>query len=90
MEEGNFIGSGPLMDLEELDHHLESILASPADITRTLPAALLADSFKSYNPGLSASRDTPKTESEIVVRIDGMDVFPDDMASAPVSRQDPA
>ncbi|KAI2782333.1 flavin-containing amine oxidoreductase-domain containing protein [Daldinia loculata] len=90
LEEGNFIGSGPLMDLEELDHHLESILASPADITRTLPAALLADSFKSYNPGLSASRDTPKTESEIVVRIDGMDVFPDDMASAPVSRQDPA
>ncbi|KAI1476659.1 flavin-containing amine oxidoreductase-domain containing protein [Daldinia eschscholtzii] len=94
LEEGNFIGSGPLMDLEKLDHRLESILASPADITRTLPAALLAgslaDTFTSYKPELSASGDTPKTESEIIVRIDDMDISPDNTASVPVSRRDPS
>lgn len=91
MEEGNCIGPGPLMDLEELDHHLESILASPADITKTLPAALLADSCTSYNPGSSISRETPRTESEIIVRIDGMDIDTDtdNMASVAVSQEDP-
>lgn len=76
------------MDLEELDHHLESILASPADITKTLPAALLAESYTSYTAESSASRETPRTESEIIVRIDGMDLDTDNMASAPVSRGD--
>ncbi|KAI1376262.1 flavin-containing amine oxidoreductase-domain containing protein [Hypoxylon crocopeplum] len=86
LEEGNCIGSGPLMDLEELDHHLESILASAADITKTLPTALLADSSTSYNAESSNSRETPRTESEIIVRIDGMDLDMENMASAPVSQ----
>ncbi|OTA69295.1 Sec1-like protein [Hypoxylon sp. EC38] len=91
LEEGNCIGSGSLMNLEELDHHLESILASPADITKTLPAALRADSCTSYNPGSSMSRETPRTESEIIVRIDGMDIDTDtdNMASVAVSQEDP-
>ncbi|KAI2633711.1 vacuolar protein sorting 33A-like protein [Hypomontagnella submonticulosa] len=88
LEEGNCIGTGHSMDLEELDHHLESILASPADITKTLPAALLAESYTSYTAESSASRETPRTESEIIVRIDGMDLDTDNMASAPVSRGD--
>ncbi|KAL7628776.1 hypothetical protein AAE478_000291 [Parahypoxylon ruwenzoriense] len=87
LEEGNCIGSGPLMDLEELDHHLESILASPADIIRTLPAALVSDSYTSYNADLSTSTETPRTESEIIVRIDDMDVDMDNTASVPISQQ---
>ncbi|KAI8965888.1 vacuolar protein sorting 33A-like protein [Daldinia sp. FL1419] len=62
--------------------------------TTTLPAALLTDSLNSYNPERSASRDTPKTESEIIVRIDGMDISPDispdNIPSTSVSRQDPS
>ncbi|KAI1774134.1 vacuolar protein sorting 33A-like protein [Hypoxylon cercidicola] len=74
----------------ELDHHLESILASPADITKSLPTALLADSRASYNAeAMSNSRETPRTESEIIVQIDGMDVDMENMASAPVSQQTP-
>ncbi|KAI1142895.1 vacuolar protein sorting 33A-like protein [Hypoxylon sp. FL0543] len=90
LEEGNRLGSGTLMNLEELDHHLESILASPADITKTLPAALLAESRASYNAESSISRETPRTESEIIVRIDDMDIDTDtdNMASIAVS-QDP-
>lgn len=89
LEEGNYIGSSPLMDLEELDHHLESILASSADIKKTLPTALLEDLRASHNDSMSTSRDTPRTESEIIVRIDGMDIDMDNMASAPVSRDPP-
>lgn len=77
------------MDLEELDHHLESILASSADIKKTLPTALLEDLRASHNDSMSTSRDTPRTESEIIVRIDGMDIDMDNMASAPVSRDPP-
>lgn len=91
LEEGNYIGTGPLMDLEELDHHLESILASPADITKSLPTALLADSRASYNAeSMSTSRETPRTESEIIVRIGSMDADMENMATAPVSQETPA
>lgn len=79
------------MDLEELDHHLESILASPADITKSLPTALLADSRASYNAeSMSTSRETPRTESEIIVRIGSMDADMENMATAPVSQETPA
>lgn len=76
------------MNLEELDHHLESILASSADITKTLPSALLADSYISYNNESTTSRDTPKTESEIIVRIDSMDAdIQNTVSLVPVSQQ---
>ncbi|KAI2465071.1 flavin-containing amine oxidoreductase-domain containing protein [Annulohypoxylon bovei var. microspora] len=88
LEEGNCIGSGPLMDLDELDHHLESILASSVDITKSLPAALFPDSRTSYNAESSTSRETPRTESEIIVRIDDIDIDTDNMASIPVSQDD--
>ncbi|KAI0382078.1 vacuolar protein sorting 33A-like protein [Hypomontagnella monticulosa] len=71
----------------KLDDHLETILAS-ADITKTLPAALRAESYTTYTAESSTSRETPRTESEIIVQIDGMDLDTDNMASAPVSRQD--
>lgn len=90
LEEGNCIGSGPLMDLEELDHHLESILASSADITKSLPASLLTDSCTSYiAESTSTSRETPRTrtESEIIVRIDGMDLDTENTASVSVSQE---
>ncbi|KAI2615632.1 flavin-containing amine oxidoreductase-domain containing protein [Hypoxylon sp. NC1633] len=87
LEEGHCIGSNPLMDLEKLDHHLESVLADSADITKTLPTALFADSYTSDIPESSISRESPRTESEIIVRIEGMDADSEDKAPAPVSQQ---
>ncbi|KAI5867055.1 vacuolar protein sorting 33A-like protein [Durotheca rogersii] len=83
LEEGNCIGPGPLMDLEELDQHLESLLASSVDITKTLPASLVLDPCTPYGADSSISTETPRTESEIVVRIDDTDVEMDNMASTP-------
>ncbi|KAI1082971.1 flavin-containing amine oxidoreductase-domain containing protein [Whalleya microplaca] len=85
LEEGNCIGSGPLMDLEELDHHLESILASPAHLNRTSSAPLVPDTYSLYRTESSTSGETPTTESEIIVRVDDMDVDMESTASGPVS-----
>ncbi|KAI5927677.1 flavin-containing amine oxidoreductase-domain containing protein [Camillea tinctor] len=74
LEEGNRFGSSSLMDLAQLDLHLESIIASPGDLTKTSPSALLRDSFASHNTDISTSRGTPRTQSEIIVQIDGMDM----------------
>ncbi|KAI1394236.1 flavin-containing amine oxidoreductase-domain containing protein [Hypoxylon trugodes] len=87
LEEGNCIGSGPLMDLEELDRHL-SILASSTDSTKTRPAALLAESCTSQTNAEPSTRETPRTESEIVVRIDDMDIRAGNTAPTSVSRED--
>ncbi|KAI1765327.1 vacuolar protein sorting 33A-like protein [Hypoxylon sp. FL1150] len=72
----------------------ESFAKEPAKATSSttsLPTALLENLRASHNvDSMSASRDTPRTESEIIVRIDGMDVDIESMASAPVtlSKQD--
>ncbi|KAI0175773.1 flavin-containing amine oxidoreductase-domain containing protein [Hypoxylon sp. FL1284] len=89
LEEDNRTGPGLLMGLDELDHHLESILTSSADITKSIPA--LQDTHASYDgKSLSASRESPKTESEIIVRINSMDVDAENMAPAPMSQKPPA
>lgn len=67
LEEGNHIGSGPLGNLEELDLHLESIL-DLGDLAK------IRDIQHSHQTDHSTSRGTPKTESEIIVRVDDMDV----------------
>lgn len=87
LEEGACIGLGPLMDLEELDLHLGPVPASSLDITKSVPAALV-DSHTPSNAESSTSRATPRTESEIVVRIDDMDVDTDNMASITVSQDE--
>ncbi|OTB02324.1 hypothetical protein M426DRAFT_24803 [Hypoxylon sp. CI-4A] len=89
LEEGNCIGSEPLMDLEELNHHLESALSSSTDSTKSLPAALRADTCSSYNTESPTPRETPRTESEIIVRIDNMDIDAENMASITVLQDDP-
>lgn len=79
LEEGNHIGSGPLGNLDELDLHLESILAS-------VDLAKIRDIQHSHQADHSTSRGTPKTESEIIVRVDDMDVDMESATSAPVSQ----
>ncbi|KAI1106651.1 vacuolar protein sorting 33A-like protein [Jackrogersella minutella] len=61
----------------------------PKPAASTLPAVLLADSCASHIAESSASRETPRTESEIIVRIDEMDIDTDNMASVTVSQGDP-
>ncbi|KAI0898641.1 flavin-containing amine oxidoreductase-domain containing protein [Annulohypoxylon nitens] len=87
LEEGACIGLGPLMDLEELDLHLGPVPASSLDITKSVPAALL-DSHTPSNAESSTSRATPRTESEIIVQIDDMDIDTDNMASITVSQDE--
>ncbi|KAI0136701.1 flavin-containing amine oxidoreductase [Xylariales sp. AK1849] len=89
MEEGNRFESGPLMDLDELDLHL-SLLASKDNLSRptTNPARGL-DIYSSNHTGTSTSKGTPRTESEIIVRIDGMDYDTDSPASGLVKQEDP-
>ncbi|KAI0593370.1 flavin-containing amine oxidoreductase-domain containing protein [Biscogniauxia sp. FL1348] len=74
LEEGNRFRSASLMDLDELDLHLESIIASPGDLTKTSPSALIKDSFTSHNTDISTSRGTPRTQSEIIVQVDDIDI----------------
>ncbi|KAI1090742.1 flavin-containing amine oxidoreductase-domain containing protein [Rostrohypoxylon terebratum] len=89
LEDGACIGLGPLMNLEELDPHLGThsgpVPASSLDITKPLPAALV-DSHTPSNAESSTSRATPGTESEIIVRVDDMDIDTDNMASITASR----
>ncbi|KAI1634452.1 flavin-containing amine oxidoreductase-domain containing protein [Biscogniauxia mediterranea] len=77
LEEGNRFGSASLMDLDELDLHLESIIASPGDLIKTSPSALTKDSFTSHNTDISTSRGTPRTQSEIIVQVDNVDMDTD-------------
>ncbi len=77
--DGNHIRSGPLGNLEELDLHLESILAS-GDLAK------IRDIRQSHHADTSTSRGTPKTESEIIVHVDGMDVDMQNSTSASVSQ----
>ncbi|RYP65257.1 hypothetical protein DL769_006369 [Monosporascus sp. CRB-8-3] len=79
LEEGNHIGPGPLGDLEVLDLNLESILAS-GDVAK------IRDIEHSHHTDRSISRGTPRTESEIVVRFDDMDVDMESTTSAQVSQ----
>jgi hypothetical protein len=88
LEEGTSVGSGLLMDLDELDLHL-SILASKDDLTKTPTST--HRSLNIYSPnhtGPSTSKGTPRTESEIIVRIDGMEYDMDSPASAPPTQDD--
>jgi hypothetical protein len=80
LEEGNYIGRGPLGDLEQLDIQLESILSSGS-------LAKIGDTCVSHNDDLSTSRGTPRTESEIIVRVDDMDTDMASTASLPLSQK---
>ncbi|KAI1499172.1 vacuolar protein sorting 33A-like protein [Biscogniauxia marginata] len=65
-----------------LDLHLESIIASPGDLTKTSPSALIKDRFTSHTTDISTSRGTPRTQSEIIVQVDDMCIETDNTASA--------
>ncbi|KAI1213788.1 vacuolar protein sorting 33A-like protein [Annulohypoxylon truncatum] len=67
---------------------MDAAVEKDADITKSLPAALLTDSHTSYHAESSTSRETPRTESEIIVRIDDMDIDTDNMASITVSQDE--
>lgn len=88
LEEGNqgnrgrHTGPGRLGNLEDLDLHLESILAS-GDLAKIRD---IRDTQHSHQADLSISRGTPKTESEIIVRVDEMDVDMESTTSASVSQ----
>ncbi|KAH8201878.1 hypothetical protein TruAng_003965 [Truncatella angustata] len=86
--EGKINGLGPLKDLDKLDFHL-SALASKDRLARA-PAspAHPFDIYSSDHTESSTSRGTPGTESEIIVRVDGMEYDMDSPASAPVIQDD--
>ncbi|CAJ2500943.1 Uu.00g037960.m01.CDS01 [Anthostomella pinea] len=84
LEEDHRIGTGHMMNLVELDLHLESLLASTGgDSAKNTPSALLQDTHHTHHFDTSTSRGTPQTESEIVVQVDDMDVDVDSTASVP-------
>lgn len=77
-EEGNSVRTGPLGNLDTLDLHLQSILASGA-------LARIRDMQQNRHADASLSQDTPKTECEITVQVDDMDVGTQSTGSAPAS-----
>jgi hypothetical protein len=86
--EGKSTGSGPLRNLNELDLHL-SIVALEERITEA--SASPTQGFDIYSSDRIDSpnwKGTPRTESEIIVRIDSTDYNMDSSASAPVTRSE--
>ncbi|KAH8675373.1 flavin-containing amine oxidoreductase-domain containing protein [Xylariales sp. PMI_506] len=78
LEEDNSVGPGPLMNLEQLDLHLSIIASTKVDLTKPTAATGAESSrgldiYSSDHPSPPTSRGTPRTESEIIVRVDGMD-----------------
>lgn len=88
-EEGISLGPRTLIDLDGLDSHLSSFLASK-DRSAQTPAspARAFDIYYSDHTSASTSRGTPRTESEIVVRVDDMDYEVDSPASDLVTQSD--
>lgn len=83
------------VDLTELDLHLSVLAASsssspkgrrrqPAEPMSTASTPPGLDTHHSVHTGPPTSKGTPRTESEIIVRIDGMDMD-SDMNSLPDS-----
>lgn len=75
-------GPRPVVDLDELDLHLSVLASSKGDHHhhRHLPEPVSAattppglDTHLSIHTGPPTSKGTPRTESEIIVRIDDMD-----------------
>ena len=82
VEEDRTRGSASLMDLDELDLHL-SVMATNAGDAPQITAPLSETAHRDTcsppaHTGPPTSKGTPRTESEIVVRIDGMDDEDDD------------
>lgn len=87
LEEDKSVGSGQLIDLEELDLHL-AILAKDALNKPATPSGPDQDIHSSHHADSSPSKGTPSTASEIIVRIDGMDYDMDGPASAAVMQEE--
>ncbi|KAH9994160.1 vacuolar protein sorting 33A-like protein [Xylariaceae sp. FL0662B] len=84
----SIISGNRMMDAAVEKESYKSILASPANLKQTSPSAnLVLDTHSSHHTELSTSRDTPRTESEIIVRVDDMDVDTESTASGPVSHK---
>lgn len=85
VEEGRTRAPVSLMDLDDLDLHLSVIVTKAGDgpqITDPLSDTTHRDTCSPpAHTGPPTSKGTPRTESEIVVRIDGMDEESDDLDS---------
>lgn len=85
VEEDRTRGPASLMGLDELDLHLSVMAAKAGDgpqITDPLSDTTHRDTGSPpAHTGPPTSKGTPRTESEIIVRIDGMDEETDDLDS---------
>ncbi|KAK8874958.1 Sec1-like protein [Apiospora arundinis] len=74
------LGPRPVVDLDDLDLHLSVLASSKGDDHHRLPEPMSTastppgfDTHHSVHTGPPTSKGTPRTESEIIVRIDDMD-----------------
>lgn len=84
-EENRTRGPASLMDLDELNLHLSVMAAKAGDIPQVTNPLSDTTHRDTYSPpahtGPPTSKGTPRTESEIVVRIDGVDEEDNDLDS---------
>jgi hypothetical protein len=80
IEEGKHIDTRPLISSEELYLNLGAKPASADDIS-IIPSILLNNHFESHINGISPLEKMSEPESEIIVKLEGVEMGSDDSSS---------